>query len=189
MKKFISFLLVCTLIFGTVATVSAADNTASASIENCIKINDSGHLYLANNILAMGFTDEQINVMNDVIASYNDMIDSGYYILNSVTEVVPTEKYYEEIAPQARGGGITNAIPISGTTWQIWLSDEACDMVATGMDLGGVFAALITNPAVAVLVSAACVIYSNAISNTNEGNGVMFKLTMPTPILYDFQPQ
>lgn len=54
------------------------------------------------------------------------------------------------------------------------------------MDVGSVFAALIPNPVVAVAV---IVLYSSIISNTNQGNGVTFKIVTGNIAPYDFRPQ
>lgn len=191
MKRIISILLIFTLILGTSVTVSAATDTKSEldTIEDCIKIDDSGHLYLSDEISKMNFDDTQLANMNDVINSYNDMIDGGYYKLNSITEVIPTEKYYQEIAIQPMGGGRNLALPLTGNIWQIWLNDDVCDKVTAGMNVGSVLAALIPNPIAAVAVAAALTLYSSAIGNANEGNGVTFKINMGAPIPYDIQPQ
>lgn len=61
--------------------------------------------------------------------------------------------------------------------------------ITTGLDVGSVFAALIPNPAVAVGVAAAVVFYSSVIDNTNQGNGVTFKISMLAYVPYDFRPQ
>lgn len=58
----------------------------------------------------MDFDENQIVVMNEVINSYNNMLDSGYYTLTNVTEVVPTEKYYQDFGTQTRGGGTNLAL-------------------------------------------------------------------------------
>lgn len=190
MKKLLSLLLAFTLILGTTFSVSAATVSEPPSLEKCIKVNESGYLYLSDEVAKMDFNEEQVNAITNVLNAYNTMIDNGFYTLKSVNEVVPTEKYYQIMSAQAKSGGGKNyAILIPPSTWKVAINDEVCKMITTGLDVGSIFVAFIPNPVAAVTIAATIVLYGNTINNTNKGNGVIFKMNTSISIPYDFQPQ